>query len=126
VAPIKDIGQQQEGVKGDYLFLPISRKQQELDSAARRVLLDKKKNQERVDQEEQTKVDAADSLIKVPDASSGRGPRNLRVSSLNDLPPSFVESKSVMDMHCCVTHLDSFRNLVKDHHLSKFIVFWAR
>jgi hypothetical protein len=85
----------------------------------------KKKDQERVPPGKQEKANAGDSLAKTLDASSRRGARNLQVSSLDDLASSFVENKSVMDMHYCVTHLDSLRGLAADHHLSKFSDLWA-
>jgi hypothetical protein len=57
-----------------------------------------------------------------------RVPRNPRVSSLEELPPSFTAEKDVMDVQYCVKHISDLRSLVgKNDQLSnaKFSDFWA-
>jgi hypothetical protein len=64
----------------------------------------------------------AKCLIKEPPP---RGPRSIRVASLDDLPLSFTAEKSVMDMHYCVQNLPELRTLAGKNKLSKFSDFWA-
>ncbi len=54
-----------------------------------------------------------------------RGPRSLRVASLDHLPPSFTAEKKVMDMQYCVHNLSELRMLARKNKLSKFSDFWA-
>jgi hypothetical protein len=55
-----------------------------------------------------------------------RAPRNLRVSSLDELSLSFTAEKEVMDVQYCVEHLLDLRSLVeKNDQLSKFSDFRA-
>ncbi len=73
--------------------------------------------EKRAIQEENSKI-----RIKAPTA---KGPRNIRVESLSDLPPSFTAKKSVMDMQYCVANLSGLRSLAGRNPLSKFSDFWA-
>ncbi len=66
------------------------------------------------------------------DAKGGMGeaparpPRNPRVNSLEELPPSFTAEKDVMDMAYCVKHRSVIRSLVgKNDQLSRFSDHWA-
>ena len=64
---------------------------------------------------------------KEPDdePSVARSPRSLRVASLEELPGSFTAPKSVLDMQCCVQHLEDLREMAGKNDLSKFSDFWA-
>jgi hypothetical protein len=69
-------------------------------------------------EERAAKVGISEVPVKVP--------RNPRVSSLGELPPSFTAEKDVMDMEYCVKHTSDLRSLVgKNDQLSKCSEFWA-
>ncbi len=78
----------------EHLFHPI-----DFGSAERRVLWDKTKKQERAAQEKQANVDVAEGLIKALEASSGRGPRNIRVCQLIKRSASIVRRGQERDGH---------------------------
>ena len=59
------------------------------------------------------------------EVANTRPPRNLRVSSWDEMPASFSAPKRVMDMQYCVRNLEEFRALAGKNDLSKFSDFWA-